>query len=289
FISVGIAEQNATTICAGLAKEGKLPTFGTYGVFASARNLDQIRTTLAYGGFNVLIAGAHAGVSVGPDGATHQALEDIANVATIPGMTVVVPCDAIETKKATLALLFEVKGGKYVRFAREATPIVTTDATPFAVGKANVARLRRVSENLIDAFETVLAESYKGEGEKVAILACGPMVPEAMRAAWILKEEKGWETRVVNLHTVKPLDEAAVVAAARECEVVITAEEHQIGGLAHPVASAILRGLGGGRAPRFGTIGVRDRFGESGAPWELVKEFEVSAEHIAALAVRLGG
>lgn len=289
FISVGIAEQNATTICAGLAKEGKLPTFGTYGVFASARNLDQIRTTLAYGGFNVLIAGAHGGVSVGPDGATHQALEDIANVTSVPGVTVVVPCDAVETKKATLDLLFRVAGPKYVRFAREATPIVTTDKTPFVIGKANVIRLRKIGDSFLDAFEHALASGYKSEGEKVAILACGPMVPEAMRAAWILKEERGWETRVVNLHTVKPLDEAAVLAAARDCEVVITAEEHQIGGLANPVAAAILRGVGGGRAPRFGSIGVQDRFGESGAPWELIREFEVSGEHIAALALKLGG
>ncbi|MBI2933786.1 MAG: transketolase [Planctomycetes bacterium] len=289
FISVGIAEQNATTIAAGLAKEGKIPTFGTYGVFASARNLDQIRTTVAYGNFNVLIAGAHGGVSVGPDGATHQALEDIANITPIPGIMAVVPCDAVETKKATLALLFQITGPKYLRFAREATPVVTTDATPFVIGKANVLRLRRVADNMIDAFETVLAEKYRGEGEKVALVANGPMVPEAMRAAWILKEEKGWDTRVVNMHTVKPLDERAVVSAAQECEVLITVEEHQIGGLAHPVAAAVLRGLGGGRAPRFGSIGVRDRFGESGAPWELVKEFEVSAEHIAALAIRLGG
>lgn len=289
FLSIGIAEQNATGIAAGLAKEGKLPTFGTYGVFASARNLDQFRTTVAYGDFNVLVAGAHGGVSVGPDGATHQALEDLSNISAIPGTTIVVPCDAIETRKATTALLFGVKGPKYLRFAREATPIVTTDKTPFMIGKANVFRLRRVAERMLDAFECVPAAGYCGEGKTVAILACGPMVAEAMRAAWILKEEKGWETRVVNLHTVKPLDEQAVLAAANECEAVITAEEHQIGGLAHPVSTAILKGLGGGRAPRFATIGVKDRFGESGAPWELIKEFEVAAEHIAAKAISILG
>lgn len=289
FLSLGIAEQNATCVAAGLAKEGKIPTFGTYGVFASGRNLDQFRTTVAYGRFNVLVAGAHGGVSVGPDGATHQALEDITNMAGIPGVTVVVPCDAVETKKATEALLFSTEGAKYLRFAREATPVVSTAATPFAIGKANVLRMRGVKDRMIDAFETVLASQYRGEGERVAIIACGPMVPEAMRAAWILKEEKGWETRVVNLHTVKPLDEAAIVAAARECEAVIVAEEHQIGGVAFPVASVILRHLGGSKAPRFGTIGVKDRFGESGAPWELVKEFEVAGEHIAAKAIELLG
>lgn len=287
FLSIGIAEQNATAIAAGLAKEGKLPTFGTYGVFASGRNLDQLRTTVAYGEFDVLVAGAHGGVSVGPDGATHQALEDLSNVSAIPGMTVVVPCDSVETRKATTALLFGVKGPKYLRFAREATPIVTREATPFVLGKANVLRLRSLKEAMIDAFECVLADDYVGERERVAVLACGPMVPEAMRAAWILKEELGWETRVVNLHTVKPLDETAVLAAASECSIVVTAEEHQIGGLAHPVAAAILRGLGGGEVPRFGSIGVKDRFGESGAPWELVKEFEVSAEHIAQKAIDL--
>ncbi len=287
FLSVGIAEQNATAIAAGLAKEGKLPTFGTYGVFASARNLDQFRTTVAYGEFNVLVAGAHGGVSVGPDGATHQALEDIANVSIVPGTTVVVPCDAIETRKATMALLFGVKGAKYLRFAREATAVVTREDSPFIIGKANVLRMRSVKERMIDAFECVLADDYMGERETVAILACGPMVPEAMRAAWILKEEKGWETRVVNLHTIKPLDEGAILNAAAECEIVVTAEEHQIGGLANPVAAAIMRGLGGGHVPRFGSIGVKDRFGESGAPWELVKEFEVSAEHIAAKAIEL--
>ncbi|MBI3097254.1 MAG: transketolase [Planctomycetes bacterium] len=289
FLSLGIAEQNATSVAAGLAKEGKIPTFGTYGVFASGRNLDQFRTTVAYGRFNVLVAGAHGGVSVGPDGATHQALEDITNMAGIPGVTVVVPCDAVETRKATDALLFQVEGPKYLRFAREATPVVSTAETPFIVGKANVLRMRGVKERMIDAFETVLAERYRGEGERVAIVACGPMVPEAMRAAWILKEERGWETRIVNLHTVKPLDEAALAAAARECEAVIVAEEHQIGGVAFPVAAVILRHLGGGKTPRFGTIGVKDRFGESGAPWELVKEFEVAAEHIAAKAIELLG
>ena len=131
WISMGIAEQSATAAAAGLAREGKLPVFGTYGTFAAARNLDQIRVSICYGNFNVLIAGAHGGVSVGPDGATHQALEDLFAMCGLPNMSVVVPCDAIETRKATDYLLLEHAGPKYIRFAREATPIVTDEDTPF--------------------------------------------------------------------------------------------------------------------------------------------------------------
>jgi transketolase len=137
-----------------LAKEGKLPVFGTYATFAAARNLDQIRTSICYGNFNVLIAGAHGGVSVGPDGATHQALEDCFAMCGLPNMSVVVPCDIVETRKATDYLLLKHVGPKYIRFAREATPIVTDEKTPFVFGKANVIRLRRESANFIDAFET---------------------------------------------------------------------------------------------------------------------------------------
>jgi transketolase len=290
WISVGIAEQSGTCIAAGLAREGKIPVIGTYGVFASGRNLDQVRTTLAYGNFNVIIAGAHGGVSVGPDGATHQALEELFQMCGIPGMHVSVPCDSIETEKATTYLLFNEQGPKFIRFAREATPVVTTENTPFQYGKANIIRFRGVKDNFIDAFETVLASGYKNENENLTIIACGPTVPEAMRAAWILKQDFGWETRIINMHTVKPLDKEAIVRAALETGVIITAEEHQIGGLANPVAVAVLedkrthsKGL------RFGMVGVKDRFGESGAPWELIKEFEVSAEHITQKAKEVMG
>jgi transketolase len=138
WISMGIAEQSATSAAAGLAREGKLPVLGTYATFAAARNLDQIRTSVCYGNFNVMIAGAHGGVSVGPDGATHQALEDLFAMQGLPNMSVVVPCDIIETRKATDYLLLQHQGPKYIRFAREATPIVTDDKTPFVFGKANV-------------------------------------------------------------------------------------------------------------------------------------------------------
>src|SRR5271167_3489627 len=216
WISMGIAEQSATSAAAGLAKEGKLPVFGTYATFAAARNLDQIRTSICYGNFNVLIAGAHGGVSVGQDGATHQALEDLFAMCGLPNMSVVVPCDAVETRKATDYLLLQHFGPKYIRFAREATPIVTREQTPFVFGYANVIRLRKPAANFADAFETVLASRYEDEEEDLTIMACGPMVPEAMRAAWILKTDFGYETRIVNLHTLKPIDAAAIVRRSEE-------------------------------------------------------------------------
>jgi transketolase len=288
WISMGIAEQSATAAAAGLAKEGKLPVFGTYATFAVARNLDQIRTSICYGNFNVLIAGAHGGVSVGPDGATHQALEDLFAVCGLPNMSVVVPCDSVETRKATSYLLLQHFGPKYIRFAREATPIVTKEETPFVFGRANVIRLRHIDNQFADAFETSLAADYENESEDLTIIACGPMVPEAMRAAYILRQEFGWETRVINMHTLKPIDEPAVIRAAKETGLIITAEEHQIGALAWRVSGIITASPELYGVPVItGAIGVHDRFGESGAPWELIKEFEVSAEHIAQKAAEL--
>ncbi len=285
FLSMGIAEQSATGVAAGLAKEGKLPVFGTYGVFASGRNLDQLRTTVAYGQFNVFVAGAHGGVSVGPDGATHQALEELFQMCGLPNMHVEVPCDYFETRRASEYLLFKVKGPKYIRFAREATPVVTDENTPWVFGKANVIRYRGEQDKFADAFEHTLAEKYRNEKEDVAIIACGPSVPEAMRAAYILKEEYGIETRVVNMHTVKPLDRDAIIQTAKDVDIVITAEEHQVGGMGNQIAAVIAQAKElFGKQVIMGMIGVQDRFGESGAPWELVKEFEVSAEHIAAKA-----
>jgi len=288
WISMGIAEQSATAAAAGLAREGKLPVFGTYGTFAAARNLDQLRVSVCYGEFNVLVAGAHGGVSVGPDGATHQALEDLFNVLGLPNMQVVVPCDAVETRKATTHLLLKQPGPKFIRFAREATPIVTSEDTPFVFGKANVIRLRHETDYFIDAFETVLAEQYANEHEDVSIIACGPMVPEAMRAAYILKQEFGYETRVINLHTLKPIDNAAIVRAGIETGAIVTAEEHQIGALAWRVSGILTESPELYGVPLItGAIGVKDRFGESGYPWELIKEFEVSAEHIVQKAAEL--
>ena len=288
WISMGIAEQSATAAAAGLAREGKLPVLGTYATFAAARNLDQIRTSICYGNFNVLIAGAHGGVSVGPDGATHQALEDLFAMQGLPNMSVVVPCDSVETRKATDYLLFKHAGPKYIRFAREATPVVTNDQTPFVFGKANVIRLRHAGPDFLKAFDTVMADSYENESEDLSIVACGPMVPEAMRAAHILKQEFAYETRVLNLHTLKPIDAAAIIRAAYDTGVIVTAEEHQIGALAWRVSGILTEEPSLYGLPILtGAIGVKDRFGDSGAPWELIKEFEVSAEHIAHKAMEL--
>jgi transketolase len=288
FLSMGIAEQSGTGVAAGLAKEGKIPVFGTYGVFAAGRNLDQLRTTVCYGDFNVLIAGAHGGVSVGPDGATHQALEDLFQICGLPNMHVMVPCDSIETEKATEYFLFEMKGPKYIRFAREATPIVTTKDTSFKFGEANIYRYRGEKENFIDAFEIKLSSEYVPENEDLTIMACGPEVPEAMRAAWILKEDFGIETRVINMHTLKPLDKETIIRAAQDTGIIVTAEEHQVGGFGNLISAVVSQATELYKKPMlFGMIGVKDRFGESGASWELIKEFEVSAEHIAQKAKEL--
>ncbi len=285
FISCGIAEANMTVVAAGMSLEGRIPIIGSYGVFSTGRNWDQLRTTVGYTGLPVKVADAHGGVSVGPDGATHQALEEISVITCIPGFVMEVPCDSIETAKATVSITYNDKPS-VVRFAREATPVVTTEDTPFEAGVANVIRFRGEAARFIDAFETVLASDYQSEGEDLAIIACGPMVPEAMRAAWILKVERGIETRVVNVHTVKPLDEAGIAAAAGDTGLVVTAEEHQVGGFGNLVAGAIGR-AGLDRPVKLEMIGVQDRFGETGQPWELTKVFELTAEHIAQAAGRL--
>jgi transketolase len=288
FLSMGIAEQSATGVAAGLAKEGKLPVFGTYGVFASGRNLDQLRTTVCYGNFNVFIAGAHGGVSVGPDGATHQALEELFQMCGLPNMHVEVPCDSVETRRACEHLLFHLKGPKYMRFAREATPVVTTFQSPYKYGEANIIRYRGEQSNFADAFDWFLSSEYQSEGEDVAIIACGPEVPEAMRAAYILKEDFNLESRVIDMHTVKPLDRPTIIRAALETGLVISAEEHQVGGFGNWIAAAIAQSKElYGNPVLMGMVGINDRFGESGEPWELIKEFEVSAEHIARLAKEL--
>jgi len=242
---------------------------------------------VAYNELNVKIADAHGGVSVGQDGATHQALEEIALITILPHFIMVVPCDAIETEKATRAIT-AMTGPAVVRYAREATPVVSAPETPFVLGQANVIRLRRVSGSFVEAFDTVLASEYASENEDLAILACGPMVPEAMRAAVILKSEFGLETRVVNVHTVKPLDREAVAAAGREVGAILTAEEHQVGGFGNLVAAALCEG-NLGRELRMKMIGVRDTFGESGQPWELIKFFGLAAEHLAEAGQELVG
>jgi|LDZT01.1.fsa_nt_gi transketolase len=288
FFQMGIAEQNMTLVAAGFAKEGKKAFIGSYGVFVTGRNWEQIRTTLCYNNFNVKIGNAHGGLSVGPDGATHQALEEISNMYYLPNMHIVVPADSKETEKSTKAVT-EIPGPAVIRYAREATPIITKDDTPYHYGAANIIRFRGEKENFVDAFETKINPEYKSENEDVAIIACGPMVAEAMRAAYILKKEYNLETRVVNIHTVKPIDKEAILKAVEEIGVILTAEEHQKGGFGNIVAGVISEGKMFKTPFLFEMIGVNDEFGLSGAPWELLKVFGLTAEHIAKKAQALHG
>ncbi|MAF20421.1 MAG: transketolase [Parcubacteria group bacterium] len=256
FIQVGIAEQNMLSIAAGLAFSGKVPFVSTYGVFCPGRNWDQLRVNVCYSKANVKLTGAHTGVSVGPDGATHQALEDIAITRCLPNMTVLAPCDMIETKKATIAA-GEIKGPVYLRFAREATPIFTTVKTPFQIGQAEVFK----------------------QGKDVSVIACGPTVHEALLAAHDLAKEN-ISVAVVNNHTIKPMDEKTIIEAAKT-GAVVTAEDHQVmGGLGSAVAEVLATSLPAGRQVPMEMIAVQDRFGESGQPEELMKEYGLLAEDI---------
>ncbi len=283
FFSTGIAEANMTLIASGLAKEGKIPFIGSYGVFVTGRNWDQIRTTVCYNNYNVKIADAHAGISVGADGATHQALEDITNLYYLPNMHLTVPCDSIETEKSTKAVTY-IKGPAVIRYAREATPIITTHNTPYQFGLANVIRYRGEKNNFISAFETKLSSDCTSEGEDLTLIACGPMVDEAMRAAYILKEEYNINTRILNIHTLKPIDKKAIIKAVEETNVIITIEEHQVGGFGNIIAGVITQNKRYSTPLILDMIGVEDRFGESGAPWELTKVFGLTAENIAQRA-----
>jgi transketolase len=288
FFSMGIAEANMTLVASGLAKEGKIPFIGSYGVFVTGRNWDQVRTTVCYNNYNVKIADAHAGISVGADGATHQALEDISNLYYLPNMHLAIPCDAIETEKATHAIA-SIHGPAVVRYAREATPIITQEDTPFEFGKANVIRFREEKENFVDAFEIKLASNYQSEKEDVCIITCGPMVAEAMRAAYILKEEYNLESRILNIHTIKPIDKPAILKAAEDTNLIISIEEHQVGGFGNIIAGVIAQNKKYSTPLLMDMIGVEDRFGESGEPWELTKVFGLTAEHIAKRAKELLG
>ncbi len=288
FFSMGIAEQNMTAVAAGLAKEGKIPFIGSYGVFITGRNWDQLRTTVCYNNYNVKIVDAHGGISVGPDGATHQALEDISNLYYLPNMHIVVPCDSIEAQKATKAIA-AITGPAAIRLAREATPVVTKNGTPFEFGKANIIRYRKKSENFKDGFEMIVSDKYRSENEDLSIIACGPVVAEAMRAAYILREEEGFEVRVINVHTVKPIDRAAVINAAKQTRLVITVEEHQKGGFGNIVAGILMEGKALDQPVKMKMMGVDDRFGESGQPWELMKLFGLTAEFIVKNALGLLG
>ena len=253
FLDMGIAEQDMVGTASGLALGGMIPFASTYGVFLAGRAWDQIRTTVCYNNLNVKLAGAHAGISVGPDGATHQALEDVALMRVLPNMTVVVPCDAVETEKATLALA-EREGPCYIRFGRETVPVITDEDSPFEIGKANVLR----------------------DGKDAVLFANGAMVYEGLEAAKQLAGE-GIDLMVVNLHTVKPLDQEAVVAAAQKTGRVITAEEHQAAG---GMGSAVAECLAQHYPVPMRILGMQDGFGESGAPDELMKRYGFSSDAI---------
>jgi transketolase subunit B (EC 2.2.1.1) len=236
FIETGIAEQNMMGLAAGLALAEKIPFVSTYAVFCPGRNWDQLRVSVCYSNANVKLTGAHAGVSVGPDGATHQGLEDIAITRCIPNLVVIAPADVIETRKATLAAA-RYKGPVYLRFAREKTPIITTEETPFEIGKALVFR----------------------EGKDVAIIGCGPLLYNAMLAAEELSKE-GIDVMVVNNHTIKPMDTETIINAAKTCGAVVTVEDHQImGGMGSAVAELLAQNY----PVPIEFIGMRDRFGES--------------------------
>jgi len=285
--SLGIAEQNMVSVACGLARNGRIPIGGTYGVFASGRCWDQLRTTACYSNLNIKMAGAHGGVSVGPDGATHQALEEIALMNILPNMHLAVPADSVETKKAAKAIILDVVGPGYIRYAREATPIVTTDDTPYEWGLANIIRYRGAKPRFIDAFETVLSTQYQNENEHIAIIACGPMVPEAMRAAYILKAEYDLEARIINIHTIKPLDRAVIKDAVKDIGVLITVEEHQTGGFGSIIAAAACVEKEFNDSLKIDMVGVDNCFGQSAPPWQLLRKFGLTAEHITRRALVL--
>lgn len=262
FFEIGVAEQNLATIAAGLGISGKIPFISSYATFSPGRNWEQIRTTIAYNDSNVKIVGSHAGVSVGPDGATHQATEDMAIMRALPNMRVFAPCDAIEAKKATIAAA-KIWGPIYIRLAREKTPVFTTDVTPYTPGKAEIF--------------------WMGKSPEVAIIGCGPLLYNALLAAKELEKEKVG-VMVVNAHTVKPLDEATILDVTKKCGAVVSVEDHQVaGGLGGAIAELLAR-----KSPApMEFIGMQNVYGESGAPNELVEKYGMGVGSIVAAAKKV--
>lgn len=257
FVQIGVAEQNLVTVGSGLAAMGKIPFVSSYAAFSPGRNWEQIRTTICLNEQPVKIVGSHAGISVGPDGATHQMLEDIALMRVLPHMVVIAPCDSVEAEKATLAMAKSPEPG-YLRLAREATPIVTTKHTPFEIGKAYVFK----------------------EGKDVTLIATGTMTYPAMVAAEKLHKD-GIDAEVVHVPTVKPLDAHTILASAHKTHAVVTIEEAQInGGLGGAVAEILSE-----QCPTLlKRMGMQDRFGESGKPDELLHHFGLTYKHIMMAA-----
>ena len=254
FIQLGVAEQNLASVASGMAAMGKIPFISSYAMFSPGRNWEQIRTTICYNNRPVKIVGSHAGISVGPDGGTHQAIEDIAITRVIPRMIVISPCDAIEAKKATEAAV-DTGTPVYLRLAREKTPVMTTVATPFKVGKAQIF--------------------WQSKAPKVGIIATGALVHKALLAAKELETEV--EVEVMNLSTIKPLDEKAIVALAKKAGRIVTVEEHQIrGGMGSAVAECLAK-----HSPvPIEFIGVDDQFGQSGTPEELIEHYGMGKDAI---------
>lgn len=250
FFSFGVSEQDMYSAAAGMVLTGKIPFASTFGVFASGRAWDQIRISIAYMNLNVKIIGTHGGVSVGADGATHQAIEEIGLMRILPNMTIVVPCDAVEAKKATIASA-SLKGPVYIRLGRSPSPIITKEDGPFKIGKATTLK----------------------DGSDATIIACGSMVNEALTAHEELSK-KGINARVINLHTPKPIDKEIIIKAARETGAIVTAEEHlTFCGMGSAVSEVVSQ-----NAPvPMRMIGINDRFGESGAPADLLKRFKLTA------------
>ena len=253
FIQMGVAEQNLATVASGMANYGKIPFIGSYAAFSPGRNNEQIRTTISLNHVPVKIVGCHAGVSVGPDGATHQQIEDIALMRVQPNMIVVVPCDAVEAQKATMAMAFNNEPS-YIRLGREKSQVFTTPETPFEIGKAEIYR----------------------DGQDVAIVGCGILLYNALVAAEELAKDQ-IDCMVINSHTIKPLDEKTIIEAAKKCRAVVSVEEHQInGGLGSAVAECLSRNY---PVPQE-YIGVKNRFGESGDPFELIEALGMGVNSI---------
>ncbi len=260
FIEIGVSEQLLAGLGAGLALEGKTAVLASYAVFSPGRNWEQIRTTIALQNLPVIIAGGHAGLTVGEDGATHQMLEDLAIMRVLPNITVISPCDAIEARKAILASV-EKKSPIYLRLSREKSPIFTTEQTPFAIGKASVLT----------------------EGNAIGLLATGPLVYQALLASTELKKS-GIDARVINVSSIKPLDEETILACARECRAIITIEEAQIAG---GLGGAVCEFLSETYPTRIHRLGVVDRFGESGSAQTLLEQFHLTANDIVTSAKKL--
>jgi transketolase len=259
FFCFGVAEQDMMSTAAGMALSGKVPFCCSFGVFASGRAWEQIRVSAAYMNLNINIGGTHGGITVGEDGATHQALEEIALMRMLPNMHVVVPCDAVEAERATIAAA-HTKGPVYLRLGREKLPIITDEKKEFVMGKAGIIK----------------------KGTDVTIIACGIMVYQAILASEIL-EKSGINAGIMNLHTIKPIDSQAVIDAAKSTAAIVTAEEHLLAG---GMGSAVSEVLAQNAPVPVEMIGIRDRFGESGSPWALMKKFKLMPEDIAEAAKR---